>query len=132
MAHKHPITTVLIVVGFLLLTTSSCGSQNPFGLFSKPDEQISFDVAAWNAPMTDPDGLFTGTRLKMVDDLLQRYDFHDLTIGGVKDLLGEPWIDEAEEQGRVVKYDLRDGLKLLIFEIDDQDRVADYHVLIDD
>jgi hypothetical protein len=118
MAHRHPITAVLIVIGFLLLTASACGSPNTFGLFNKPDQQIPFDVAGWNAPMTDPDGLFTGTRLKMVDDLLQRYDFHGWTVDEVKELLGEPLVDEAEEQGHVVTYDLRDGLKLLIFEID--------------
>ncbi len=122
---------VLIIglVALILLTSIFLCAQ-----FSKDEEQIPFDVDGWNGPMIDAStGVFTGTRLKMVDDLLKRYDFHGWHIQDVKALLGEPSYDDNYKGKRLlVEYDLRDGLKLLIFEVDEQMTVVDYYTYIDD
>ena len=34
--------------------------------FRKPDEHIPYDPKGWHASMTDAEGYYTGTRLKMV------------------------------------------------------------------
>jgi hypothetical protein len=96
------------------------------------NEQLSFSVEGWNSPMTRPDGVFAGTRLKMVDDLLKRYDFHGWSTIEVQQLLGKPIGRRPEEQKNLVMYDLRDGLNLLIFEVDSQQRVVDYYVRRED
>ena len=133
MTRKQLITVGLIGTGLLLLAVTVCGSVFVFlKQFDKVDEQIPFDTAGWNAPMTDSRGYFTGTRLKMVDDLLGRYDFHGWRVQNVQGLLGEPDYERVEGQRHFLEYDLRDGLNLLIFEIDNQHRVVDYHVRRED
>ena len=122
-----------IGAGLLLLAAIVCAKAIvPLNLPDKTEEHIPFDVVGWNAPMTDSAGYFTGTRLKMVDDLLKRYDFHDWSNQDVQELLGEPFRQRVEEQWHIDEYDLRKGLNLLIFEFDDQDKVVDYCVRIDD
>ncbi len=74
--------------------------------------------------MSDSRGYFTGTRLKMVDDLLSRYDFHGWDVEEIQDFLGEP--DDSQEN--IIRYDLRDGLNWLIFEFNDDFQIVDYHV----
>jgi len=100
-------------------------------LFGKPDEQIPFTVDGWHGPRVDSQG-FTGTRLKMIDSLLDRYDFDGWREREVEGLLGEPDYDQIEQGTRVIKYDLRDGLKFLVFELSDQGVVVDYYVHMDD
>ncbi len=101
-------------------------------LFGKNDERISFNTVEWNGPMTDSKGFFTGTRLKMVDDLLRRYDFHGWREREIQDLLGKPEHEKIEGQKYLIEYNLRDGLNWLIFELDNQHKVLDYHVLQED
>jgi hypothetical protein len=99
-----------------------------FRQFGKNDERIPFNMVEWNGPMTDSKGFFTGTRLKMVDDLLKQYDFHGWSEQDVQSLLGEPKYEKIEGQKYLIEYDLRDGLNWLIFELDNQHKVLDYHV----
>lgn len=125
--------TILMGAGLLLLAPIVCASAiASLNLFDKPDERIPFSVAGWNAPMTDSEGYFTGTRLEMVDDLLNRYDFHGWNVQDVQELLGKPDSKQIKEQGYIIEYDLREGLNLLIFEIDNQHKVVNYRVRIDD
>ena len=115
-----------------LLATAACGGAIAFlCLFDKPDEQIPFTVDGWHGPLTDSQG-FTGTWLKMVNSLLDRYEFGGWGVQEVKSLLGEPDCDQIEQETHVIKYDLRDGLKFLVFELGDQDVVVDYYVHMDD
>jgi hypothetical protein len=105
----------LVSTGLLLLAVAACGSAFVFlSQFGKVDEEIPFDAARWNAPMTDPNGHFTGTRLKMVDDLLRCYDFRGWSARNVQGLLGEPDYERVEEQRHLLEYDLRDGLNLCV------------------
>ncbi len=123
---KRTLTIILSIVALLFLIFLCVQ-------FRKEEEHISFDVEGWNGPMSDPEsGYFTGTRLKMVDDLLKQYDFYGWHLQEVKDLLGEPDHDHYKETRHVVEYDLRDGLKLLIFEVDEQLIVTRYYTYIDD
>jgi len=78
--------------------------------------------------MTDSSGIFTGTRLKMVDDLLKRYDFHGRSMNEIQKLLGKPNRDEMEGQKHLKMYDLRDDLNFLIFQVNDEEKVVDYYV----
>jgi hypothetical protein len=118
------VMSIMVLLSFLFLCAQ----------FRKKEERIPFDVEGWNGPMVDIDAdvYFTGTRLKMVDDLLKRYDFHGWHLQDVKDLLGEPCNDYYEEQKHIVEYDLRDGLKLLVFEVDERLNVTNYYTYIDD
>ena len=81
--------------------------------------------------MTGSDGIFTGIRLKMVDDLLSRYDFHGWSRQEVEALLGEPIYESVEGGKYFIKYDLREGLNLLIFELDSQEHIVEYHIRTD-
>jgi hypothetical protein len=145
LTRKRLGTSVQFAAGLLLVTATACGTVLLCGtaitggyvsafvdLIFKPVEQIPFDVAGWNAPMTGKDSIFTGTRLKMVDDLLRRYDFHGWTEQEVKDLLGEPERPWDDRRGHALRYNLREGLNLLIFQLDDQNRVVRYYVYKDD
>ena len=128
MTRKGPAENKLVRAGFLLLAIAACVSAVVFlSQFGKSDEQIPFEAEGWHAPISDRSG-FTGTRLKMVDDLLARYDFHDWSRQDLQDLLGDPYLERIEEQKHILKYDLRDGLNLLIFEIDSRHKVVDYHL----
>lgn len=126
---KRPIffRTVSIVLAILLISSLYKVATNLFaqiGEIGTITEQIPFDQEGWNAPMTNSEGHFTGTRLKMVDDLLDRYDFKGWSTQEIQNLLGEP--DLRQEHS--LQYDLREGLNLLIFTIDSQNTVLKYHV----
>jgi hypothetical protein len=131
--HKQRRKIALVPVGFLLLLTIVCIAFFAFvSQFKSNDERLPFSVAGWNAPLSDSRGLFTGTRLKMVDDLLRSYDFHGWSAKDVQKLLGEPFIERYEGEKQFLEYDLRDGLNLLVLELDGQDKVVSYHVYKDD
>lgn len=100
--------------------------------FQARNEEIPFNLEGWNARMTGPDGVFTGTRLKMVNDLLKRYDFHGRYIDDVRQLLGTPFLEKTEGEKHLTEYDLRDGLNLLIFEVDRQGIITNYYVFRED
>ena len=122
----------ILYVGLALVVVAACLSAMAFfGRYRKAKDQLPFQADGWHAPMTDPEGHFTGTRLRMVDDLLKRYDFHGWSMEDLEALLGDAWLERTVEGKRLLKFDLRDGLNLLIFEIDDQHRVIDYHVQLD-
>jgi hypothetical protein len=134
MSRLKSLAVILVLSGILAAECALCLSAAGFGyrFFFKPIEQIPFDVAGWNAPMTGgPDSTFTGTRLRMVDDLLKRYDFHGWTVQQLKDLLGEPWA-WPDDPRPFIRYDLRDGLNLLIFEMDEKGVVVNCYVYRDD
>jgi hypothetical protein len=131
-SRKQSIVRALANAGLLLASIIVCASTVVLlRQFEKPDDQLPFEPAGWAGPMVDSQG-FTGTRLKMVDDLLNRYDFRGWSIRNVQGLLGKPDQERFEQDGRVVEYDLRDGLKFLVFVVDSQDRVVDCHVHMDD
>ena len=133
MAHKQRRKISLVPVGLLLLSIIVCIALFAFvSQFSKRDERIPFDLAGWNAPLSDSRGFFTGTRLKMVDDLFRSYDFHEWSAKGVQKLLGAPFVERYEGEKHFLEYGLRDGLNLLVFELDSQDKVVSYHVYKDD
>jgi len=135
----------LLLLGFILC----CGPSILFSLseFVPPirrSERIPFDVAGWNAPQIDDRGYSTGTRLRMIDDLLKRYDFHDWSVQDVQELLGEPDLKyefyeigepccsnlpycECQEYRYTIRYDLQGNIYWLIFEVNDQDEVLDYY-----
>ncbi len=132
---KRAVNWILIVLGVLafIAVCLACPVTRFIFKLDSENEQIPFSIEGWNSPMTGPDGTFTGTRLKMVDDLLNRYDFHGWSIIQVEQLLGKP-VDRRQswEQANVVKFDLRDGLNLLIFEVDSESRVTRYYVFRED
>lgn len=68
----------------------------------------------------------------MVNDLLARYDFHGWSTQEVQELLGEPDHDWLESGEHKIDYDLRDGLKRLIFDVDSKQRIVDYRVILED
>jgi len=123
----YPIGSLLLVI---LIVLGSCfvatGCSRIYDLKARPAMQ--FSVEGWNGPMTDTDSIFTGTRLKMVQDLLDTHDFHGWSVTEVETLLGIPKFQEDTESGLTLSYDLRDGLNLLVFELNDQNIVVDYHV----
>jgi hypothetical protein len=125
-AKASPILLLLLIVVFCVSAIVF------FSRFGKKDERISFSTVGWNRPMTDSEGFFTGTRLKMVDNLLKRYDFHGWSRQEVQSLLGKPEYEELEGQKYFIKYDLRDNLNMLIFEVDNQHKVLDYYVYRED
>ena len=43
-------------------------------------------------------------------------------------MLGDPVRERVEGASRFVEFDLRDGLNLLVFEVDDQGAVVEYFV----
>lgn len=121
--------TGIVYVGLALVAVTACLSAMALlGKHYRAEEQIRFDVEGWHAPMTDSEGHFTGTRLRMVDDLLKRYDFHGWSKEDLVALLGDAWLERTVEGKSLLKFDLRDGLNLLIFELNDQHRVIDYRV----
>ena len=111
---------------FLFMLVVCIGAWVLFSVvFKEPRERRPFDINGWNAPMSDQNG-FTGVRFSMVDDLLKQYDFHGWSATQVQVLLGRATYDVKEENVRRLKYDLRDGLKYLIFELNDQGKVIRY------
>jgi hypothetical protein len=82
------------------------------------------DLRAFRVPIdSSVKGYYTGTRLSMVDDLLRRNDFHGWRITEVEQFLGKPIESWSFQSNNQFAYDLRDRLNVLIFEIDDQQRV---------
>lgn len=118
--------TFVMLVCVLWLFSSACS------LLLKPTETVKFTVQGWHGPMTDVDGIFTGTRLKMVNDLLGTYDFHGWTYRDITELLGEPDQQDRGGPNHQIFYDLRDGLKFLIFKLDQDGKVIVYYTIIED
>ena len=118
--------TFVMLVCVLWLFSSACS------LLLKPTETVKFTVQGWYGPMTDVDWIFTGTRLKMVDDLLGTYDFHGWTYRDITELLGEPDQQKRDGPSHQIFYDLRDGLNFLIFKLDQDGRVIVYYTVIGD
>jgi hypothetical protein len=116
----------------LIAMAFACPATRFIMKLDSPREQLEFSAEGWNSSMYLPDGTFSGTRLEMVEDLLNRYDFHHWTLSQVEQLLGKPVERQTVAEPGLVQYDLRDGLNLLIFEVDSQKKVVNYYVRSED
>ena len=125
-----PVFGLILCIVLVITCPCSPGIASVLKLNAR-NEQLAFTPEGWNGPMEDSNG-FTGTRLKMVDDLLKRYDFHGWSVAEVKQLLGKSDWDEIDQGQHLVEYDLRDGLNLLIFHVDDREHVLSYEVRRED
>ena len=132
-AHSRwkPLVWRFAFILLLVLLITRCVDFSLIELVFRSNERIPFNVNGWHGPMVDTDGIFTGTRLKMFDDLLDQYDFHGWTVEEVEELLGESERKKNEDGEDLVRYDLRDRLKWLIFQVDEEERIVDYWVYID-
>ena len=124
----------VIILGITLLLAASYNTIQEIAilLIGHREPPIPFTIEGWNGPMTSKDGTFAGTRLRMVDDLVSQYDFQDWSVQELEKLLGRPLYEDKDNGKLLWKYDLRDGLNLLIFEIDDQQRVISYKIRRED
>jgi hypothetical protein len=96
--------------------------------------RVSFDSNRWQRHLTEaPDPI----RIRMVDDLLERYDLTTLDRQGVTALLGEPDRTRSFREWDLT-YRLgpaRDGLwfdsEWLVVRLDDQGRVHQYDIEVE-
>ncbi len=132
MKHIRTRIVALICIPILVVAFFSCPITRFVLKLDYRTDQMPFSIEGWNSPKYYPDGTFTRTRLKMIDDLLKLYDFHGWSMTHVEQLLGKP-LDRLDGQpADLVKYDLGDGLNLLIFQVDNQQYVISYNVFYDD
>ena len=99
---------------------------------------IPFDTTVWHR--ADPIENYRTVRSRMVDDLLNRYDFHGWSRDDVTKLLGEPDWDPKTSgfQGWDIAYHLgleRNGSfslddECLVFRFGEHDRVVEYRTAV--
>lgn len=92
-----------------------------------------FDPVAWQAQM----GFADDVRIRMVDDLLRRQNFHGMTCDQLTAIVGEPNGDEYFEEWDLVYWlgpergFMGIDSEWLVFRLDGQERVSDYRIVTD-
>jgi hypothetical protein len=95
--------------------------------------RVPFDAAKWQGPTTFANDI----RIRMVDDLLRRHDFHAMPRAQLVALIGEP--DNTEY---ITGWDLVCWLgpergfmaidsEWLVFQLDSEQKVSDYRIVTD-
>ena len=95
--------------------------------------RTDFDADAWG----DPQRVRQRVRIRMVDDLLRKHDFHGKTAESVVGFLGPP-DDTAyfDEQDLVYwlgpeRHPFSIDSELLVFRLDDRGEVVEYRIVTD-
>jgi len=132
---KRLLLISLFVAGLVALTVICAGVWFFYG--GSIRERLSrrrFDPVAWK---TDTESLTNAVRIRMVDDLLRRYDFRGMTRDQVVAIIGEPDKTEYFKEWDLVYWlgpehgFIRVDSEWLVFRFDGQKKVSDYRIVTD-
>ena len=130
-SHWRLVTKIIAFASVVLVALACVSLIDVMNAVNRKPEPIPFSAEGWNSTRYDAKGNFTYTRYKMVQDLLNRYDFHGWSMADVEKLLNTPDDEKSEGQKRLVYYDLGNGIEFLILQVNTERRVVDYYLHLD-